>query len=143
MGADMRLDGVKILVLEDSYLIAELIEDMLLQAGAIVVGTTKSVALALHVLATQAVDLACLDINLGDENSFPVADELASRGIPFVFVTAYVAGILPQRHRNRILVHKMQMTDELVATCWTALHVGPSAVVEAASILPRLRSRGA
>jgi AmiR/NasT family two-component response regulator len=60
MGADMRLDGVKVLVLEDSYLIAELIEDMLLQAGAIVVGTAKSVALALHVLATQAVDLACL-----------------------------------------------------------------------------------
>jgi CheY-like chemotaxis protein len=139
----MRLDGVKVLVLEDSDLIAELIEDMLLQAGAIVVGTTKSVALALHVLATQAVDLACLDINLGDENSFRVADELASRGIPFVFVTAYAAGILPQRHRNRLLVHKMQMTDELVATCWTALHVGPSAVVEAVSILPRLRSRGA
>jgi CheY-like chemotaxis protein len=143
MGADMRLDGVKVLVLEDFSLIAELIEDMLLQAGAIVVGTTKSVALALHVLATQAVDLACLDINLGDETSFPVADELASRGIPFVFLTAYAAGILPQRHRNRILVHKMQMTNELVATCLTALHVGPSAVVEAASILPRLRSRGA
>jgi CheY-like chemotaxis protein len=140
MGADMRLDGVKVLVLEDSYLIAELIEDMLLQAGAIVVGTTKSVALALHVLATQVVDLACLDINLGDENSFPVADELASRSIPFVFVTAYGAGILPQRHCNRVLVHKMEMTDELVATCWTALHVGPSAVVEAASSLPRAYS---
>jgi CheY-like chemotaxis protein len=59
MGADMRLDGVKVLILEDSYLIAELIEDMLLQAGAIVVGTTKSVAMALNVLATQAVVLAC------------------------------------------------------------------------------------
>jgi CheY-like chemotaxis protein len=111
------LDGVKVLVLEDSYLIAELIEDMLLQAGAIVVGTTKSVAMALNVLATQAVDLACLDIDLGDENSFPVADELASRGIPFVFVTASAAGLLPQRHNNRILVPKMQMTDELVAAC--------------------------
>src|ERR1700682_4119032 len=116
MGADMRLDGVKVLVLEDFSPIAELIEDMLLQAGAIVVGTAESVALPLHVLATQAVDLACLDINLGDETSFPVADELASRGIPFVFVTAYGAGILPQRHSNRILLHKMQMTDELVAT---------------------------
>ena len=117
MGADMRLDGAKVLVLEDSYLIAELIEDMLLQAGAIVVGTPNSVAMALNVLATQAVDLACLDIDLGDENSFPVADELAFRGIPFVFVTAAAAGLLPQRHSNRILVPKMQMTDELVAAC--------------------------
>jgi chemotaxis family two-component system sensor kinase Cph1 len=138
MGVDMQLDGVKVLVLEDSYLIAELIEDMLLQAGAIVVGTTKTVALALHVLATQAVDLACLDINLEDENSFPVADELASRGIPFVFVTASTAEILPQRHSNRTFVPKMQMTDELVAACWTTLHVGPPALIEAASILPRL-----
>src|SRR5258708_32739230 len=95
MGADMRLDGVKVLVLEDSYLIAELTEDMLLQAGAIVVGTTKSVASALHVLATQAIDLACLDINLGDETSFPLADEQASRGKPFFFLTSLAAELLP------------------------------------------------
>ena len=111
------MDGVRILILEDSCLLAELIKDMLLDAGAIVVATTRSVAGALDILATQGVDLVCLDINLGHETSFPVADELVSRGIPFVFVTVHDAAILPPRHRDQRLVSKMEMSAELVAAC--------------------------
>jgi len=114
------MDGLRVLIVEDCYLMASAIEDMLIDAGAVVVGTTKSVASALQILVTQAVDVACLDINLGWENSFPVADDLASRGVPFVFVTSYDATMLPPRHRNQPLVDKMAVVDELVAACQVA-----------------------
>jgi len=103
------MDGLRVFVLEDSLLMAEAIEDLLSDAGAAVVGTPQSVAAALDLLATQSVDFACLDIDLGKEDSFPVADELLSRRIPFIFVTGSDAEVVPQRHRNQTLVRKMDM----------------------------------
>lgn len=114
------MDGLRVLVLEDFPPMAEVIADMLADAGAIVVGTTYSVAAALDVLASRSIDLACLDINLGEEDSFPVADALASRRIPFVFVTAHNEGYLPARHRSQPLVRKSELAARLLAACSTA-----------------------
>jgi hypothetical protein len=65
----------------------------------------------------SALDVVSLDINLGMESGFPIADVLAARGIPFVFVTTYAASILPAAHRNRPLVNKMKVPEELLRTC--------------------------
>src|SRR5215211_2741595 len=89
------MKGLKILVVEDCYLMAAALEDVLTEAGADGVALAPSVAVALNALAQHTIDIACLDINFGSETSFPVADVLALRGIPFVFVTAYNADILP------------------------------------------------
>ena len=75
-------------MVEDSAFLAELIEDMLTEAGAIVVGSASSVDAALNELRGRSVDLVCLDIMLGPELSFAVADALTAQRIPFVFVTA-------------------------------------------------------
>jgi DNA-binding LytR/AlgR family response regulator len=44
-------------------------------------------------LADQSFDLALLDVNLGDETSFAIADRLAAGNVPFVFATGYGEGI--------------------------------------------------
>src|SRR3990170_7553689 len=82
---ELKINGLRVLVVEDSPFLAELIEDMLTEAGAIVVGAASSVDAALNELRGRSVDLVCLDIMLGPELSFAVADALAAQRIPFVF----------------------------------------------------------
>jgi hypothetical protein len=49
----------------------------------------------------KCIDLAVLDVNLGDEKVYPVADALAERDVPFVFLTGYGSEMLPPAHRGR------------------------------------------
>lgn len=67
-------------------------EDILRRLGADV-ATAPSVTEAMEILAGQSFDLALLDVNLGDETSFGIADRLAADGVPFVFATGYGEGI--------------------------------------------------
>jgi CheY-like chemotaxis protein len=114
---ELKINGLRVLVVEDSAFLAELIEDMLTEAGAIVVGWASSVDAALNELRGRSVDLVCLDIMLGPELSFAVADALTAQRIPFVFVTACDAKIVPERHRRQPLIDKMDLVARLVATC--------------------------
>ena len=107
-------------MVEDSAFLAELIEDMLTDAGAVVVGSASSVDAALDELRGQSVDLVCLDIMLGPELSFPIADALTMQRIPFVFVTACNPAIVPDRHRQQPLIDKMDLVARLVTTCSAA-----------------------
>ena len=94
--------GRRILVVENETLITMDLESTLLQRGNEVVGPFATVDEALRAVAAErAVAGAILDINLGDEKAFPVADALADRGVPFVFLTGYEREILPARHRDR------------------------------------------
>lgn len=75
----------RILVVEDEPLIAMMLEDFLDALGKQCVGTCDTVQSALATIADETPDAAILDINLsGGEKSWPVADMLAERGIPFV-----------------------------------------------------------
>lgn len=80
---------MRVLVIEDEMTIAMLIEDMLLDLGHDVIDLAMRLPQALESAAEAVVDLAILDVNLDGEKSFPVADLLASRNIPFVFATGY------------------------------------------------------
>lgn len=114
------MKGKKVLIVEDSYLLALTLQDMLTDAGADVVGIAPSVAVALNAMERHTIDIACLDINLGSETSFPVADALAMRGISFVFVSSYEADVLPPAHRHRPFVSKTEAHLELVSACRAA-----------------------
>lgn len=78
-----------ILVVEDSFLVAESLCAILAEAGLAVVGPVASGAEALALLADTPVDGAILDINVRDGSVVPVAGLLAERGTPFVFVSGY------------------------------------------------------
>lgn len=110
-----RLTGRRILVVEDEALVAMLVEDALLDAGALVTGPAATVAEALALLERETPDAAVLDLNLAGETSTPVADALALRGIPFVVATGYGADGLPPGHVTVPVLAKPYDPDDLTA----------------------------
>lgn len=84
------LEGARLLVVEDEALVAMLIEDALRDLGCVVIGPVGNVAQAFAALERETVEGAMLDVNLGGaERSYPIADALTARGVPFIFVTGY------------------------------------------------------
>ena len=79
----------RVLIVEDEFLLVMLLEDLLPTLGYTVAGSAGSVEHALAKLDTAEVDLAVVDVNLAGEPSFPVADALRARGVPFLFTTGY------------------------------------------------------
>jgi CheY-like chemotaxis protein len=88
--SDRTLDGCRVLVVEDEFMLADEIANELDDAGAVVLGPVGSLAGAITLIKTAAhIDGAILDLNLGGEMTFPAAALLAERGVPFVFTTGY------------------------------------------------------
>lgn len=83
------LAGRRILVVEDEMLVLMNIETALEDLGCSAICSVASVAEALALLAKQRFDAAVVDVNLGREKSYPVADALNQLGVPFVFSTGY------------------------------------------------------
>jgi DNA-binding response OmpR family regulator len=113
-----KLCGVRILVVEDEYLVASLIQNILEDAGCIVSGPIPRLAEAVDAAAVEECDAAVLDVNLGGSRVFPVAEVLSRRHIPFVFVTGYGTHSLPGEHHHRPAVRKPFRNEELLnAVC--------------------------
>lgn len=101
------LKGHDILLVEDSLIIALDAEDIAHRLGAEFVTTAATVQGALDQIEARKPSVAMLDINLGDRNSYPIADRLAELNIPFLFATGYgEQANLPMEHRGRPVVQK-------------------------------------
>ncbi|HLI17911.1 MAG TPA: response regulator [Rhodanobacteraceae bacterium] len=100
------LQGKRALVVEDEPRVAMMVEDLLRDLGCEVVGLATRVDEATAKAETLSFDIALLDVNLGDKQSFPVAEAIAARGLPFVFTTGYSASALPEAFRNRPVLQK-------------------------------------
>jgi CheY-like chemotaxis protein len=92
------LTGKHILVVEDEYVIACDLVDRLERLGADIDGPAPSVSDAMALISRSAPDAAVLDVNLGGELVFDVADRLLNLKIPFVFATGYDAAALNPRY---------------------------------------------
>jgi CheY-like chemotaxis protein len=84
----------RVLVVEDEMLVAMLVEDILEELGLEVAGICTHLDDALKRAASEEVDFVLLDVNLDGKRSFPVADILRARKIPFVFATGYGSKVL-------------------------------------------------
>lgn len=92
------LFGSRVLVVEDEFFIADDLRSALVDAGAEVIGPVSTCAEGLAIVRTEAViSFAILDINLGGELCFPIADALMDRDVPFLFATGYEQAIVPAR----------------------------------------------
>ena len=103
----------RILIVEDEMLIALNLEDMLVQLGHTVVAMATRIPEAMKLAAESDIDLAILDLNLFGLSSFPVADVLRGRGIPFMFATGYGTNGLTESYRNDIVLEKPYGVREL------------------------------
>ena len=84
--AHRPLEGFSLLVLEDQMLTALDLQDGLKRLGAASVEIAGTVEKALEVIAERLPDIAVLDVDLDDDTSFPVADELAAHDVPYIFL---------------------------------------------------------
>lgn len=97
-------------------LVAWLLEDMLVELGCVVIGPAAKVNHAVAMIETNAIDVAVLDVNLSGETSYPIADTLAARGVPFVFVTGYDTDRMPDGYQTFPVLQKPFHRAELSAT---------------------------
>ena len=77
----------RILVVDDEPLVSMLVENWLVELGCEVVGPARSVRQGLEMAENDALDGAILDVNLGADNSYAVAEALKRKGVPFAFAT--------------------------------------------------------
>jgi CheY-like chemotaxis protein len=99
--AAAALAGKRILLVEDEFIVAAMLEDVLRGLGAVVVGPAYRLGQGLRLAQEEAIDVAILDVNIEGERSDPIADALAGRGIPFVLATGYGNG--EARHGASVL----------------------------------------
>jgi CheY-like chemotaxis protein len=85
----LRLQGLRVLVVEDESLIGMLAEDLLEQLGCRMVGLVSSLDKALEMAKRAEIDFALLDVDLGGEPVYPVARALQARSIAFAFMSGY------------------------------------------------------
>ena len=87
--AEAQLDGAAVLVVEDEFLIAMDLQDLLERNGWRVLGPAMTVPEALRLLDGTPPDVALLDVSLRRQLVTPVVERLRAQGIPFVLATAY------------------------------------------------------
>jgi len=109
-----KLKDVRVLLVEDEFLIAEELADVLGDSGAKVLGPCSNLKQALNLANSLDMEVALLDVNLDGDHIYPVADVLAARAIPFVFMTGYSRDALPPEHRSRPVVRKPFQAAELL-----------------------------
>jgi CheY-like chemotaxis protein len=105
--------GRRVLVVEDEMLVVWLLEDMLADLGCAVVGPAAGVNQALAMIDAEAIDVAVLDVNLNGQLSYPIADALAARGVPFVFSTGYDKDRMLEGYRTCPVLQKPYHRSEL------------------------------
>jgi PAS domain S-box-containing protein len=100
------VNGNRILLVEDEALVAMMMRDSLVELGFSVVGPFDRADEALACASDEPLDAAILDVNLGGDLVYPVAERLARRDVPFVFVTGYDAENIDARYAHVPVLQK-------------------------------------
>jgi CheY-like chemotaxis protein len=108
-----RLEAKRVLIVEDEFVVAMDLEDLLLEMGHHVVACAAQVDQAMRLAEQTNIDFAILDINLAGFKSFPVAEILRRRGIPFVFASGYGTDGLTSEFENELTLQKPYEHREL------------------------------
>ncbi|MBX3403241.1 MAG: response regulator [Phycisphaeraceae bacterium] len=117
---ESKLTGLRVLVVEDSFLAAASISRMLSDLGCRVVGPVASVDKAVPLIEAGRCDAGVLDINLAGQTSEPIAERLAELKLPYLFVTGYASPmLLSAKQRAHTRIHKpiaeRELRDALVS----------------------------
>jgi CheY-like chemotaxis protein len=107
---------MRVFIVEDEVLLTVMLKDILAGLGCRLVGSAQTVFQALSQLAgLSSIDAAILDLHIGGEMVFPVADALVQRGVPIVFSTGFEPGDLATRYPGCALLPKPYPSEALSA----------------------------
>jgi DNA-binding response OmpR family regulator len=123
----LRLAGLRLLVVEDEALVAMTIEDTLEEFGCEVVGPAGTLRTALRLAERESsrLDGALLDVNLGGEKVYPVADLLMRNDVPFIFLSGYGLEGLDPAYAPATVIKKPFRPEELARALEARLHRHP------------------
>jgi len=109
------LKGLRILVVEDNFVVADALRFMLVGYGGVITAVVPSVERALAAIAADPADVAILDINLHGRSVVPFADHLIAEAVPFVFVSGYGdEDLLPEHLRAHPRFDKPVEAERLI-----------------------------
>ncbi len=103
----------RVLVVEDEVLVAMYVEELLTELGYDTVSVATGLDQALSLAREAAFDFAVLDINLNGRLSFPVADVLRARGIPFLFASGYGSKGVNDNYKDAVRIQKPFRSHDL------------------------------
>lgn len=115
------LNGKRIVVVEDDYLLATDICRNLRDLGATVLGPAPTPFYAMHLIGSKKVDAAVLDVRLHGTTVFEVADVLQDQGVPFLFATAFERKALPERFQHVPILEKPLDRQKLLAEVYSLI----------------------
>ncbi len=104
--SNVALTGCRVLVVEDEVLIGMVLEDILEMLGCALVGSAATMDEAWRLATDSAFDVAILDVNIGADPIFPLAENIQERGIPIIFATGSLPDSLPERFRECPVLEK-------------------------------------
>ena len=130
----MGLAGARVLVVEDEALVAMLVEEYLDELGCQVVAVAPRLEDAQELARTLALDAAVLDVNLAGRLSYPVAEVLRARGVPFVFATGYGLAGLPDALRGVPVLSKPFRQDQFAAALEAARSASQSGAARGGAV---------
>ena len=114
--APSKLDGLRVLVVEDSWDVATGLKMLLESWGADIVGPVATTADALRLLSERTLDVALVDINLRDgEQSYSLINQLHDQGIHVVVISGY-ADVSPAHGKVVAILQKPMREDLLLAS---------------------------
>jgi DNA-binding response OmpR family regulator len=119
------IDPLRILIVEDEMMVALDLEDMIAEFGHEVAATAMRIEAALDHARETPIDFAILDVNVAGRMSFPVAEALMERGVPFIFATGYGVSVLPERLKDQKTLQKPFRRSDLQSAI--AAHAARSA----------------
>ena len=116
-----KLEGRRILVVEDSPVVAPFVADLLSDLGCVVIGPAPNMAEGRKLAEIGGFDAALMDIHIRGERVFPLCDVLDHQGIPFVLTSGYANWQVPERWADRPRLQKPFVLDGLRAALKAAL----------------------
>jgi PAS domain S-box-containing protein len=111
---EFHVAGSQIMVVEDEALVAMALSELLNEMGYSVMGPFSRISEAIIALRNGRIDAAVLDVNLGGELVYPLADILVADGVPFIFVTGYSGEEIERRFSNIPVLQKPIERDALI-----------------------------
>lgn len=106
-------NGRRIVIVEDEFLIAMLLEDMLGELGYIVAGTAANKTAAFELIDATEFDAAVLDVNIEGADSYDIARTLRDRKVPFIFATGHGSARLDPEFAGAPVLQKPYVLDDL------------------------------
>jgi CheY-like chemotaxis protein len=95
------IEGLRVLVVEDSPVVAPYVHDLLTDLGCMVIGPAINMASARELAQEEQFDVAVVDLHIRGDKVFPVCELLAARGVPFIITSGYADWTMPDKWQDR------------------------------------------